>query len=373
MMHGTYGTNKECYVSYTVFKASHFLDDPYPYVQEILSIKENHDVQPLFVETIDIIRLYDYSRERFFFPKYRNTEKIQDVPDRPVKGSPEWFDMITRRNIKLWKKKLITYQKEKRAQYLLKHVHNPVLKKAIQPFVADPLNDARVHDEKFEKTALNEYSTKLPEVSINRILDIQTVINKLGYKAFDEKYRRDYSIITNTFVEYSINNGYGITPDNYRELFVTYKHNKNTGKTEIKKRVDGQKRRKGLYTDALYILDIKRNVTFEELVYNLVHRVRFYYDNSDWALTPNCIIRKALDALICVKEGRCKLKDQHKGGKVKVSKMWCFEHNLSCRTVAKIACKLERYKVIDTWYNPELTPRENKRFRISNGLSSPSL
>lgn len=62
------------------------------------------------------------------------------------------------------------------------------------------------------------------------------------------------------------------------------------GKPKVLKYKDGERRRKRLYVDALMMRAIKPNATFLELLYNLVLRRKYFYDNSDKVLTNEVLI-----------------------------------------------------------------------------------
>ncbi len=77
--------------------------------------------------------------------------------------------------------------------------------------------------------------------------------------------------------------GYAFFPARFYKLNVRIDWSKQ--KPAVNKYKNGERRRKRLFIDALIIRAIKPNVTFIELLYNLVLRRKLYYDNSDGVLT----------------------------------------------------------------------------------------
>ena len=65
--------------------------------------------------------------------------------------------------------------------------------------------------------------------------------------------------------------GYCVIPEDHLSLFVRYRRKR--GECVINRFRDGEKRRNRLFTDGCIIRKIKPDITFLELLYNLVHRV----------------------------------------------------------------------------------------------------
>ena len=89
--------------------------------------------------------------------------------------------------------------------------------------------------------------------------------------------------------------GYCVIPKDHLSLYVRY--DSTGGKSRISRFRDGEKRRNRLYIDGCIIRKIKPDITFLELLYNLVHRVYYCYDNSDGVLSTNLIFSKANDVM----------------------------------------------------------------------------
>ena len=82
--------------------------------------------------------------------------------------------------------------------------------------------------------------------------------------------------------------GYCVIPEDHLSLFVRYSRTKNG--SVINRFKDGEKRRNRLFIDGCIIRKIKPDITFLELLYNLAHRVFYYYDNSDGILSTDLIV-----------------------------------------------------------------------------------
>lgn len=137
-----------------------------------------------------------------------------------------------------------------------------------------------------------------PDISIGRdvstgslisAIDRQTIINDLNKdtRGFIRKYSRYAAIITESELHYN-ESGYCLLDDDYLKLFDRiYWSNK---KSHIVRFKDKEQRRKRLYIDGCMIRKIKPDICFGELLYNLVIRREYYYDNSDGILSNKLLI-----------------------------------------------------------------------------------
>ena len=122
-------------------------------------------------------------------------------------------------------------------------------------------------------------------------MDVNSVIQLLNKspKAFLTEFS-DTILVFQTDLEYN-EQGYALFPDRFFRLNVRYEWS--SGKPHISKYRDGEGRRKKLYVDALMIKAIQPDITFIELLYNLVYRRQYYYDNSDGVLANRLLIEDA--------------------------------------------------------------------------------
>ena len=115
------------------------------------------------------------------------------------------------------------------------------------------------------------------------------------------KYRDTFKYFDRQELNY--NNGYALIPDDYKQIYRAYYldiFNDATGKehrnSKIKKVRDGQRRRYKLLIGSYIRKLIKPNITFDEMLYNLVCERLYYYDNSDGVLNNMELVRIAWEA-----------------------------------------------------------------------------
>lgn len=147
------------------------------------------------------------------------------------------------------------------------------------------------------------------------------------------------------------------------KLYTRYGYKE--GKHVISRFRDGEKRRNRLFIDGCIIRKIRPDIRFLELLYNLVHRVYFYYDNSDGVLSDMLLIRKAYDVMNYDVESM--VFESLDAGRVTTSPGYCKLHNLQRRAYGQVAAKMERYAAIREWYNPELSVIKNHKLAIEAG------
>lgn len=87
---------------------------------------------------------------------------------------------------------------------------------------------------------------------------------------FLDFYHKIFKVIRWSKLQYN-ESGYCIIPEDHLSLFVRYA--RRNGECVINRFKDGEKRRNRLFTDGCIIRKIKPDITFLELLYNLVHRV----------------------------------------------------------------------------------------------------
>ena len=88
-----------------------------------------------------------------------------------------------------------------------------------------------------------------------------------------------------------------------------------------------------------------------DLFFNLVHRVYFYYDNSDGVLSDELIARKAYDVMNYTEFDAMEFKSLDTG-KVTTSPGYCREHGVSRRSYSRKALMYQNYESIQAWYEP---------------------
>ncbi len=167
-------------------------------------------------------------------------------------------------------------------------------------------------------------------------------------------YGKIFKVIRGEKLYYN-NAGYCVIPSGHLSLFIRYSRSKNG--TIINRFRDGEKRRNRLFIDGCIIRKIKPDITFLELLYNLVHRVFYYYDNSDGVLSVDLIVQKTNDVLqYDVSE---MVFDSMDAGRITTSQSYCTNHGISRQSYSRQVMMLENYAKIKEWYDPEKSVKEN--------------
>ena len=161
-------------------------------------------------------------------------------------------------------------------------------------------------------------------------------------------YGQHYSLTRWSKLSYN-EHGYCIIPDDHLSLFVRYARKK--GCCVVDRFRDGEKRRIRLYTDGCIIRKIKPDIGFVEMLYNLVHRVEHYYDNSDGVLSDNLLVQKTHDVMTADVDSMDF--NSLDAGRITTSPGYCRENGLSRQRYSRTAMKLVNYDSIDAWYNRE--------------------
>ena len=131
---------------------------------------------------------------------------------------------------------------------------------------------------------------------------------------------------------------------------------------------DGEGRRKRLYVDALIIKAIRPDITFIELLYNLVFRRQHYYDNSDGVLENKLIIEDA-NAVIAMSSEEIDARiSNSRHGMFSTDPEWCALHNVTRRKHSRTVAKMINYGKIGEWYDVGNSVLENLKYAVDNGI-----
>lgn len=182
--------------------------------------------------------------------------------------------------------------------------------------------------------------------------------------AFLIKYKNSI-IVSCTQLGYN-EQGYAFYPDRYYRLDVRYKWS--SGRPQIKKYRDGEGRRKRLHVDALLIRAIYPDISFTELLYNMVYRREHYYDNSDCVLSDALIIREAKTVVAMSIEEIETIIDNSKHGVFSTDPLWCIMHDVTRRAHARSVQKMLNYDSIREWYDVSLSVAENLKYARDNDI-----
>ena len=188
-------------------------------------------------------------------------------------------------------------------------------------------------------------------------------LNTLKPTDFLSCYRDKYQIIYESELDYN-EEGYALTPDDYVCIERNYMAYKWWGirKYKCRKLRDGQKRRNTLFSNARIRVQIKPNISIEELIYNLVFDRTYFFNNSDKVLTNQCLLRIALDA----KKSKRKMKMKNIP-RLRVSAEYCMINHITPKAQKQIAEKMEHYKEISMWYDPTKNVYQNVKIAKEKG------
>ena len=147
--------------------------------------------------------------------------------------------------------------------------------------------------------------------------------------------------------------GYALTDENFRELKPRY-YNRQIVKWE-----DGEGRRPKMFIFSKLRIQMKPDITLEELIYNLVFDRLNFFENKDKVLTNETLIRIAYNALHANYDIKpCKMKVP----KFKIDKSYCFEHGTTPNSYKNTVKKILNFNSISTWYDPAKSVIENLKF-----------
>lgn len=202
-------------------------------------------------------------------------------------------------------------------------------------------------------------------------------INTLSPYDLIDKYRTKYRYFTHT--ELHFQDGYALIPSDYQEIYrQTYMDSfiKNNGDeikfSAVKKLRDGDNRRKKLYIAGLIMKKILPNITFENLLYNLICERTYYYDNSDRVLS-NKVLANIARNVVNIPLEKIQLQSKRKKRKFCVDKSYCAMLGISSNAMKNKVRKMLKDEEIGNAYDCSLSVAENlaafKEMNISVGKS----
>lgn len=164
-------------------------------------------------------------------------------------------------------------------------------------------------------------------------------------KDFLANYEGQIEIINESPIDYN-DEGYGLYPEDYFCLYYRY----NWKEKKIIKFKDHEKRRNRLYVDACIMRRIKPDITFQELLYNLVLRRQRYYDNSDGVLTNKFLIEKTYQVLN-LESSKILSFAPSRHGLYRVDKDYCQKIGMTPRSYSRVVAGKIRQQGIAKWYD----------------------
>ena len=179
-------------------------------------------------------------------------------------------------------------------------------------------------------------------------------------------YHNTFEYFTSTPLRYE--DGYALIPEDYYEIKRPWYKDKVGDKTitVVKTIRDGEQRRKRLCNTAIILRAIKRDISFEHLLYILVCERQYYYDNQDKALSNKELINIAKWAIELPSEQINPKKVKH--SKFKVDKSYWAEKGITARQAANIVRGIIKEQEIGSVYDFNLTDKENLAMMKEYGI-----
>lgn len=180
----------------------------------------------------------------------------------------------------------------------------------------------------------------------------------MSFKEILEKY--DYPNIEHTPIEYDDSLLMITYPENYYEIRrPSYK----TKGGYTKKIKDGEERRKKLYLNGIVRRKINPDISFDNLLYNLVYEFYYYYINDGNKIDKKILYQIAKNVM------EADIREGDLGKPIKKSfanPLYCQKHNLTKREVSDLSKNKKQY--IGEFYDFTKTDKENIEIMKEYGL-----
>lgn len=181
----------------------------------------------------------------------------------------------------------------------------------------------------------------------------------LNRNQFIGKYKDTFAFINETKLNYN-DRGYAMLNDDYINITFKYEIKPYQSNEQIKFKPflhilkDGEHRRKTLFNHSVLRKQIKPNITFEEMLFNVIYEAFYFCDNQDNQLTNEILYDIAKNAL----NDKYHINTTNKK-KFKVNKTYCQENNISANSYSKVVRKMLNYEQIGEVYDIRLSVKEN--------------
>lgn len=140
--------------------------------------------------------------------------------------------------------------------------------------------------------------------------------------------------------------------------------------SQIRKIKDGQQRRKKLYVNAIIRRLIYSEISFDNLLYNLVFELYSYMINDGNKITKYDlyeICKRAFNADLSLPKYQKYIIGKSEK-KYIVNPSYCVKHNISKKQAVRIAEKQRTYSIIGEYYDLNLKDKENLKVMKENGI-----
>lgn len=183
----------------------------------------------------------------------------------------------------------------------------------------------------------------------------------LSFQDFIKKYYTVYPNIEHTPIEMNEDEPIVCYPTDYTEI----QRPSNFKNGETYKFADGEKRRRKLYINGVVRRKINPDITFENLIYNLVYELEYYYINNGNKITKKDIIEIATNVM---KADLDKFKDLGKPKhKFFVNPLYCEKYDISKKEVMGKLRNKKQY--IGEFYDISKTDEDNIEIMKEYGLT----
>lgn len=196
----------------------------------------------------------------------------------------------------------------------------------------------------------------------------------LPYSEFIDKYDKEFAMAIPTHTDYK-NSGderYSVCPEEYYEIPRNRRWNKETKQYVTLRWKDGENRHKKIYVAGIVWRHLIPNVTSDEMLYLITREICNYYEMNDNKFTKSYIL-KLVDAIMVADLETVLNEIPH--ATFKVNDIYCMENRVDKRTVVcqinnenRSKLKEYKYKIIDWFYNKDLSEAENLQILSDNGI-----
>lgn len=187
------------------------------------------------------------------------------------------------------------------------------------------------------------------------------------------KYSQRYQFFDSTELEYN-EEGYALIGEDYRQIYRRWyldicqdDKGREHKAMVIRKRRDGDKRRYFMYLSALIRKQIKPDITFEHMLFNLVCERQNFYDNSDRVLTNQFLMEKALTVINTPIE-KISLGSYRKRPKYKIDREFCRKNGIKPVALSNMVRSKLYTEKIGELYDCNLSVAENLKNIRSHGV-----
>lgn len=197
--------------------------------------------------------------------------------------------------------------------------------------------------------------------------------NKMRLMDLIQKYNTIYPNIESTpLKEENDDVAFIDIPNNYIEIkrywFLTENGLNNNKLPTIRKISDGMGRRKKLFLNAIIRRLINNNISYDNLLFNIICEFSYYMINDGNKITKKDLFEITQRAFNADLSKYKKMIIGNKEKKFVVNPLYCIKHNISKKAAVRIAVKQRNAQKIGELYDLNLTDKENIEVMKSYGV-----